>query len=75
MTARCGGRKVHRARSPLEARVLFERYGETVVALLLATELAERPEAGVIKIARLWQKAIIESIAFLDLQERRSTAW
>ncbi|SRR5260370_41033206 len=37
-------RKVHGAQISLAERVLFERYGETVVALLLANELTDNPQ-------------------------------
>lgn len=55
-------RKVHEAHISLAERVLFERYGETVVALLLVNELIERPEAGtgIIKFGGSGQKALVD---------------
>lgn len=72
-------RKVHRANIPLAERVLFERYGETVVALLLASELTENPETHGITIGGFILKKVIVDIdaasAWLteraDLAERR----
>jgi hypothetical protein len=67
-------RKVHRADIPLPARVLFERYGETVVALLLANELAEHPP-GIIKFGGLSVKAIVDvDAASVWLTERADLA-
>jgi hypothetical protein len=73
-------RKIRRAHISQIDRDRFERYGETVVALLLGSELTERPEAGtgIIKIAGFYQKVIVDvnaASAWLteraDLRERR----
>src|SRR5260370_42287852 len=77
-------RKVRRAHISKDDRDRFERYGENVVALLLASELAEHPETGTgffIKsgsFSRIYETVIVNvnaAAAWLteraDLHERR----
>ncbi|SRR6266581_1953600 len=54
-------RQVRKADISQADRDRFERYGETVVALLLASELTENPETGtgIIKFGGLYQKVIV----------------
>jgi len=55
-------RKVHKADIPLVARVLFERYGETVVALLLANALAEHTQLSTdtFRLGGMWEKTVVD---------------
>lgn len=72
-------RKVRGANISQTDRDRFERYGETVVALLLASELTERPETAFkISFAGMYEQVIVDvraATAWLteraDLHERR----
>jgi hypothetical protein len=75
-------RKVHKANISQADRDQFERYGETVVALLLANQLTESPETKEhrirVGVLGFFQKVIVDvdaAAAWLtertDLAERR----